>query len=67
LPLLPWRTSLTLRQEPTDVDQNAIAVVAAGGVIGYLPSKEAGRLVPMISDKMRARVTLDRPRRPGLG
>jgi hypothetical protein len=52
--------SLTLLPEPTNIDQNAVAVVAAGGVIGYLPSKEAGELMQAISNETRARVTVDR-------
>jgi hypothetical protein len=51
---------LTLRHEPTSFDPNAIAVVAAGGVIGYLPSKQAGELIGVLDETSRARATVNR-------
>ena len=51
---------LTLRHEPTSFDPNAIAVVAAGGVIGYLPSKQAGELIGVLDETSRATATVNR-------
>ena len=51
---------LTLRHEPSSFDPNAIAVVAAGGVIGYLPSRETGALIRSLDETSRVRVTVNR-------
>jgi hypothetical protein len=52
--------SLTLRHEATATDQGSLAVVAAGGVIGFLPSREVGELARNANNWTNARVTIDR-------
>ena len=51
---------MTLRHEPTATDQGSLAVVAAGGVIGFLPSREVGELARNANNWTNARVTVDR-------
>ena len=51
---------LRLRHEPDGFDPNAIAVVAAEGVIGHLPSGETAKLIPVLGETTRASATVSR-------
>ena len=51
---------LRLRHEPDGFDPNAIAVVAAEGVIGHLPSGETAKLIPILGETTRASATVSR-------
>ena len=52
---------LTLLRRPHNPDDtNAIAVVAAGGMIGYLPGTEAAELAPAMDNGAAATAAVDR-------
>ena len=51
---------LTLGHQPTKFDPNAIAVVAAGGTIGYLPSKHSEVLIGLLEETSSVRAAVKR-------
>lgn len=60
------RTNAELRREPTNpFDRNAVQVVIAGDVVGYLPRDEAAKYAPALDQLPRAGFACDAEIRGG--